>query len=225
MITQCLRWDRETFRIHPGRVRRQPEPLLSLFQYAFHASPAGLHFPPQTSRNFSALRRCIGRIRYYLISRVQPNNNPSCRFCTAHRTVQGRCGRLSRTIHAAYLRRNGSSGRIRTDDTCAASMLPEAYPTGFPQVSGGSGPHRFPGHFKGTDRKEPGGLLGAHCRNRTDLFPMWAYSPTGIAPELRRQSDFYGVLICMRCYENQEGRAVPLVRMVGLEPTRIATGT
>ena len=41
---------------------------------------------PNQPRNFSALRRYVGRIRFFIHSRSQPNNYySSCRFRTAHR--------------------------------------------------------------------------------------------------------------------------------------------
>lgn len=41
---------------------------------------------PNQPRNFSALRRYVGRIRFFIYSRSQPNNYySSCRFRTAHR--------------------------------------------------------------------------------------------------------------------------------------------
>lgn len=44
------------------------------------------HRHPNQPRNFSALRRYVGRIRFFIHSRSQPNNYySSCRFRTAHR--------------------------------------------------------------------------------------------------------------------------------------------
>ena len=49
---------------------------------------------PNQPRNFSALRRYVGRIRFFIHSRSQPNNYYSaCRFHTAHR--QAPCSGLT----------------------------------------------------------------------------------------------------------------------------------
>lgn len=71
---------------------------------------------PNQPRNFSALRRYVGRIRFLIHSRSRPNNYySSCRFRTAHRKDHFR--RL--TLRAAARQEVtpiGADGRIRTCD-------------------------------------------------------------------------------------------------------------
>lgn len=67
--------------LHSGFVLRQPPP------HHIHASDfSQARWYPDQPRNFSALRRYVGRIRFFIHSRSQPNNYySSCRFRTAHR--------------------------------------------------------------------------------------------------------------------------------------------
>ena len=67
--------------LHSSFVLRQPPP------HHIHASEfSQARWYPDQPRNFSALRRYVGRIRFFIHSRSQPNNYySSCRFRTAHR--------------------------------------------------------------------------------------------------------------------------------------------
>lgn len=67
--------------LHSGFVLRQPPP------HHIRASDfSQARWYPDRPRNFSALRRYVGRIRFFIHSRSQPNNYySSCRFRTAHR--------------------------------------------------------------------------------------------------------------------------------------------
>ena len=71
---------------------------------------------PNQPRNFTALRRYVGRIRFFIHSRSQPNNYySSCRFRTAHRKDHF-CRLTLRAAARQGVTPIGADGRIRTCD-------------------------------------------------------------------------------------------------------------
>ena len=82
---------------------------------------------PNQPRNFSALRRYVGRLRFFIHSRSQPNKyiSSSCRFRTAHRKAP--CSGLTlpwcrNAVAYIWCRRQDSNLRMRESKSLALPL-------------------------------------------------------------------------------------------------------